>query len=212
MDDTHWDPIFYNVEKGVDVDYWWSSENLSWTPDDPETLSATLYPYSEVGGFYPIYLLNADYLGNKAAAWLTDHTDDRFYLRIHVTEPDQAASYGVTTTQWSNKITPEYMESLVISDRAVGTVYDVLEDADILDKTLFIIGTDHGMYYNTHGGAPWPALDWARSEMKYIFSHTSVQHPLGKMIPMKQMCISPTILSVMGVDLSLISPAYVGGG
>ncbi len=209
IDPTHWDPIFNNVGKGSDVDYWFSSENLTWVPDNPETMSAVLIPFSESAGFYPHYLLNADFLGNKAAEWVTNNTDERFYLRIHVTEPDQAASYGVTTTQWSSKITPEYMESLVISDRAVGAVYDVLDAAGVLDKTLFIIGADHGMYYNTHGGAPWPAPNWARSEMTFIFSNTSVQHSLGK-IPITHKSISPTILAAMGVDLSLISPAYVG--
>ncbi len=206
---THWDPIFSNVGKGTDVDYWFSSENLTWIPDDPETMSATLYPFSETLGKYPHYLLNAEFLGNKAAEWVTNHTDERFYLRLHVTEPDQAASYGVTTTRYSKEISPEYMESLVISDRAVGAVYDVLEAAGVLDKTLFIIGADHGMDYNTHGGDPWPALNWARSETTFIFSNTSVQHSLGK-IPITQKSISPTILAAMGVDLSLISPSYVG--
>ncbi|MHA1447571.1 MAG: sulfatase-like hydrolase/transferase [Candidatus Heimdallarchaeaceae archaeon] len=209
LDPTHWDPIFTNVDKGIDVDYWFSSENLTWIPYDPETVSATLRPYNEALGKYPHYLLNADFLGNKAADWVTNHTSERFYLRIHVTEPDQAAGYGVTTTEWSGKITTEYMESLVISDRAVGAVYDVLEAAGVLDRTLFIIGADHGLYYKSHGGAPWPAPDWARSEMTFIFSNTSAQHSLGK-IPITEKSISPTVLAAMGVDLSSIYPAYVG--
>ena len=209
LDPTHWDPIFSNVDKGTDVDYWFSSENLSWIPGDPETESATLRPFNEALGKYPHYLLNADFLGNKAAEWVTNNTDDRFYLRIHVTEPDQAAWYGVTTTEWSNKITPEYMESLVISDRAVGAVYDALETAGVLDRTLFILGADHGLHYRSHGGDPWPAPDWARSEMTFIFSNTTVQHSLGK-VPINHKSISPTVLAAMGADLSLISPAYVG--
>ncbi|MHA1200701.1 MAG: sulfatase-like hydrolase/transferase, partial [Candidatus Heimdallarchaeaceae archaeon] len=209
IDPTHWDPIFSNVSKGVEVDYWFSSENLTWVPDDPETISATLRPFSETLGKYPHYLLNANYLGNKAAEWVANNTDERFYLRIHVTEPDQAAVYGVTTTEYSDEITDEYKEALVISDQSVGAVYDVLEAAGILDRTLFIIGADHGLHYKSHGGDPWPAPDWARSEMSFIFNNKSVQHSLGK-LPITHKSISPTILEAMGVDLSLITPAYIG--
>ncbi|MHA1591568.1 MAG: alkaline phosphatase family protein [Candidatus Heimdallarchaeaceae archaeon] len=209
-DPSHWDPIFANVAKGTEIDYWFASENLTWVPDDPETLSAILNPFSEATDMYPNYLLNAEFIGNKAAAWVTNHTDERFYLRMHVTEPDQAGhGYGVTTTAWSDKITPEYMEALVISDRAVGAVYDVLEAAGVLNKTLFIIGADHGMYYRSHGGTPWPATNWARSEMTYIFSNTSVKNSAGD-IPINQMCIAPTILASLGMDLSTLTPAFVG--
>ncbi|MBY9000763.1 MAG: hypothetical protein KGD64_07620 [Candidatus Heimdallarchaeota archaeon] len=65
------------------------------------------------------------------------------------------------------------------------------------------------MYYRTHGGDPWPVTNWARSETTFIFSNTSVQHSLGK-IPVTQKSISPTILAAMGVDLSVLTPAYVG--
>jgi hypothetical protein len=155
-------------------------------------------------------LLKAEFLGNKAAEWITNHTSERFYLRMHLTEPDQEAhGYGVTTTEFSDKITPEYMQSLVDCDNAVGTIYDVLESADILEKTLIIIGTDHGMYYRGHSSNSWPRDNWEISETMFVFSNTTVQHSLGD-IPINQKDISPTILAAMGVDLSLLSPAYVG--
>ena len=206
----HWDPVFFNVGRGTDVDYWFGAENLSFVPGDPETMSAVIMPFNEGAQKYPHYILRDDFMGNKAAEWLVNHTDERFYLRLHMTQVDQAGhAYGVTTKEWINEVTPEYMEALIVADRATGAIYDVLESAGILNKTLIIIGTDHGMHYRSHGGDPWPALDWARSEMTFIFSNSSVQHSLGK-VPITQKCISPTILAAMGVDLSLISPAYVG--
>ncbi len=210
LNPNHWDPVFFNVGRGTDVDYWFGAENLSFVPGDPETNDAVIFPFNEATQKYPHYILRDEYMGNKAAAWLANNTDERFYLRVHLTEVDQVGgSDGVTIKEWINEVTPEYMEALVVADRATGAIYDVLESAGILNKTLFIIGTDHGMHYKSHGGEPWPARDWARSEMTFLFSNSSVQHSLGD-IPITQKSISPTILASMGVDLSSLSPAYVG--
>lgn len=206
----HWDPVFANVGRGTDVDYWWGAENLSFVPGDPETMGAVIHPFNENTQTYPHYILRDDYMGNKAAEWLANHTHERFYLRVHMTQVDQAGhAYGVTIKEWINEVTSEYMEALIVADRATGTIYDVLESAGILNKTLFIIGTDHGMYYRSHGGEPWPAPHWARSEMTFLFSNSSVQHSLGD-IPIPQTYIAPTVLAAMGVDLSLLTPAFVG--
>lgn len=205
----NWGSIYGNIEIGKDLDYYFAAENLTWVPDDPETLSAVIFPFDEDINSYRSPLLKAEYLGNKAVNWVANHTSERFYLRMHLTEPDQAGhGYGVTESEFSKVITPEYMKALVDCDIATGMVYDVLEAAGILEKTLFIIGSDHGMYYRSHDAAPWPADNWAKSETTFIFSNTSVSHPLGD-VPIKQKDISPTILASMGVDLSLLTPAYV---
>ncbi|MBY9001832.1 MAG: alkaline phosphatase family protein [Candidatus Heimdallarchaeota archaeon] len=211
QDPDMWDSIYGNIERGKEVDYWFASENLTWVPGDTETLSAILNPFAESINMYRTPLLKAEYLGNKAAAWVTNHTNERFYLRMHLTEPDQAGhGFGVTQTEWSDAITPEYMQSLVDCDLAVGSVYDVLESAGVLDKTLFIIGSDHGMYYRGHDASSWPADNWVKSETTFVFSNTSVQNPLGSNVPINQKDIAPTIVAAMGVDLSSLSPAYVG--
>ncbi|MHA1200927.1 MAG: alkaline phosphatase family protein [Candidatus Heimdallarchaeaceae archaeon] len=204
----YWGSIYNNTIR-EEVDYYWGSENLSWVPDDPETYSAIITPFDEDVGMYRNPLLKAEYLGNKAANWVGNHTNERFYLRMHFTEPDQAGhGFGVTESEFSKIITPEYMQSLVTCDIATGMVYDVLETAGVLDKTLFIVGSDHGMYYRSHDANPWPADQWPKSETTFLFSNSSVQHSLGD-VPIKQKDISPTILAAMGVDLSLLTPAYV---
>ncbi|MCK5141353.1 MAG: sulfatase-like hydrolase/transferase, partial [Candidatus Heimdallarchaeota archaeon] len=204
----NWGSI-YNNAIGDEIDYYWGSENLSWVPDNPETYSAIITPFNEDIGMYRTPLLKAEYLGSKAVDWVGNHTSERFYLRMHFTEPDQAGhGYGVTESEFSKIITPEYMQSLVDCDIATGMVYDVLETAGLLDKTLFIVGADHGMYYRSHDSNPWPADQWPKSETTFLFSNSSVQHPLGD-VPIKQKDISPTILASMGVDLSLLTPAYV---
>jgi hypothetical protein len=202
------DSIYDNMK--AEIDYYFASENLSWTPGDPESIAAAFHTYDPDLGLYSSPVMKAGYLGNIAVGFLENNvTTDRFFLRMHLTEPDQAGhGYSVYDT-YNGETTSEYLQSLVDCDIVVGQVLDVLENQGILDETLVIVGTDHGMYFRTHDSNPWPGKDTDITEMTYIISNNSIvgQHN----IPVHQMDIAPTILDAMGVDTSLLSPAYDGG-
>ncbi|OLS32761.1 MAG: hypothetical protein HeimAB125_05650 [Candidatus Heimdallarchaeota archaeon AB_125] len=194
------DPIFDNMKP--EIDYRFASENLSWTPGDPDSLAAAYHEYNEYTEKFSSPVTNAYFLGDKSAELLTNVITDRFYLRVHLTEPDQAGhTYGV----WSE----EYKQSLIDCDYAVGKILDELETAGIMNETLVIIGTDHGFYADGHSSGPWVGKHKEITSMTYIISNSSVMNPYG--IPVNQKDLAPTILSLMGVDVSLITPAYDGG-
>ncbi|MCK4875975.1 MAG: alkaline phosphatase family protein, partial [Candidatus Heimdallarchaeota archaeon] len=183
-----------------DIDYLIASANVSWQPDDPESRAAAYHGFDEGLGMYKSPVLETDYLGQKAAEWIPTVKNDRFYLRVHVTQPDQEGhGYG------DNSV--EYKNAMIECDDAVGLILDELEDANILDKTLVIVGTDHGMYDTGHSAGPWPDVVDDLNELVFVISHDSIRHE--ESIPVSQQDIAPTVLATMGVDLSPLTPEYI---
>ncbi|MHA1953155.1 MAG: alkaline phosphatase family protein [Candidatus Heimdallarchaeaceae archaeon] len=183
-----------------ELDFRFASENISWVPGDPEALAATYHGFDENLGLYGSPVIQDSYLGQIAADWIPTVKNDRFYLRIHLTEPDQDGhGYGADSA--------EYKESMIGCDAVVGQILDELEDANILDKTLVMVGTDHGMYGTSHGAGPWPDIADDLNELVFVVSHTSVRHE--ESIAAGQQDIAPTVLATMGVDLSSLTPEYI---
>ena len=80
-------------------------------------------------------------------------------------------------------------------------------DAGILDEAFIMLGADHGMDGYDHSSGPWPGKRVPAFEISYVISHPSLRQE--ESIPVSQQEIAPTILAAMGVDLSLITPAYI---
>ncbi|MHA1399399.1 MAG: alkaline phosphatase family protein [Candidatus Heimdallarchaeaceae archaeon] len=207
------DTIFANIEIGKDVDYWFASENLSWTPDDNESIRAIYEGFPEDShGFhsdsnmFATPLLKSSYIAEQIVKFLDLYGNDSFYIRTHFTEPD-TVGHGYFESK-EGVITPQYKEALIWCDEATGIILNALESKGLLEDTLVIIGSDHGFYKESHDGEPWPNGKVDVTEQTFAISQTSLK--TQQEIPIAQMDISPTILGVLGVDLSTIEPAYTG--
>ncbi len=199
------DPIYDNMKSEVDM--YFASENLTWTPEDVDARAATFHGFDEDAQVYLSPVMKADYLGGVAVDFLQNVTSERFYLRIHMTEPDQAGhGVGVTDTA-TGEYTEGYMQSLVDCDIGTGLVLDQLETMGVLDETLVIIGADHGMYDHGHDGGIWPTNNDQITTNTFILSNDTVEHQLG--IAAHQRDIAPTILATMGVDPLSVDPQYI---
>jgi hypothetical protein len=206
-DDINWTYINQAPTRGSiydnskpELDYLIASANLSWQPDDTESRAAAYHGFDEGLGMYKSPVLTSAYLGQKAAEWIPMVKNDRFYLRIHLTQPDQEGhGYGDDST--------EYKNAMIECDDAVGLILDELEDANLLDETLVIVGTDHGMYGTGHNAGPWPDVASDLNELVYVVSDNAVRHE--ESIAVSQQDIAPTVLATMGVDLSPLAPAYI---
>ncbi|MCE7742051.1 MAG: sulfatase-like hydrolase/transferase [Candidatus Heimdallarchaeota archaeon] len=199
------DPIYDNMKNETDM--YFASENLTWVPGDPDALAAALHGFNEDVQLYYSPVMRADYLGGVAVDFLQNVTSERFYLRVHMTEPDQAGhGFGVTDTT-TGEYTEEYMQSLVECDIGTGLILDQLEAMGVMDETLVIIGADHGMYDHGHDGGVWPENEDEITTNTFIMSNDSVKHSLG--VPNYQRDIAPTILASMGIDTLAVDPAFV---
>ena len=199
------DPIYNNMKSEVDM--YFASENLSWVPEDPDARAATYHGFDEDAQLYLSPVMKADFLGGVAVDFLQNVTSERFFLRIHMTEPDQAGhGYGVRDTA-TGEYTEEYMQSLVDCDIGTGLVLDQLETMGVMDETLIIIGADHGMYGHGHDGGIWPVNEDEITTNTFIISNDTVETPLG--VPAYQRDIAPTILGAMGVNTLNVDPAFV---
>ncbi len=201
------DTIFENIIPGKIADYWFAAENFSWTPDDEEAKLACLDPFNVDHQVFMTPLLKAGYLGNKAKDWILNNSNERFYIRMHLTEPDHVG-HGSGESLASGNIHPTYLEAMRSYDYAANPILDALESTGILDETLVILGTDHGFYEYGHDGPSWPSGNNQVTEPLFAFSDTAVRHPEN--ITADQSDISPTILASLGVNLSTVTPTYVG--
>jgi predicted AlkP superfamily pyrophosphatase or phosphodiesterase len=65
-------------------------------------------------------------------------------LLVHFTDPDTAGH----AHHWGS---PEQRGAVEACDRGIGILREAVKDADISEKTLFIVTADHGGHLNTHG-------------------------------------------------------------
>ncbi|MHA1115789.1 MAG: alkaline phosphatase family protein [Candidatus Heimdallarchaeaceae archaeon] len=207
------DTIFANIKIGEDVDYWFASENLSWTPDDEESLKAIYEGYSNDNhgfhsdvGMFSDPLIKSSYLAEQITKFLDLYANDSFYIRTHFTEPD-TVGHGYFESK-DGVITPEYKTALIQCDEALGIILNKLEEEGILDDTLIIVGTDHGFYKESHDGEPWPNGKIEVTQQAFAINKNDIK--TSQNIAIAQKDIAPTILSVLGVDISSLSPAYTG--
>lgn len=92
-------------------------------------------------------------------------------------------------------MSPEYMYSIALVDKAVGTIVESLKEAGIFESTFIVITSDHGGEGNTHGrfvansiNIPWLALgknvkaNYIIKEQVYIYD------------------TAPTVLRALGIN------------
>lgn len=184
------DSIFWNAKDAID--YWFSSENVTWTHSDPDSQLS-------LGSA----LLRADFLASKLGEFIVANARNSFYARIHVVEPDFIGhAFGESE---DNKIGSEYLNALKISDRAVGIIIDAVREAGIEDSTVILVTTDHGFIGPGHSGPPYPEGDPEASTVFLIGNTELILNELGWGIMDD---IAPTVLAMTGIDITELTPKY----
>ena len=101
----------------------------------------------------PGYLCKS--VAEEAAQYLT--TEKPALAFVHFSDPDEAGH----AKGW---MSAAQMKAISNSDRCLGTIYEALEKAGLLEDTLIIVSADHGGHNRVHSGAtlidraiPWIA-------------------------------------------------------
>jgi hypothetical protein len=184
------DSIFWNAKPAID--YWFSSENLTW-----------IQPDANVQLSFGSALLRADYVAGKTGEFVRSNSDDRFYARVHMVEPDFIGhSYSESV---NGLLTPEYMNALVISDKAVGKIIEAVQESGIEDSTVILVTTDHGFIGPGHSGPPYPEGDIEAATTFLLGNTRLISNELGWGIMDD---IAPTVLAMSGIDVNTLSPSY----
>ncbi len=184
------DSTFWNARP--DIDYWFSSENLSWKVPD-----------AKIQFSLGSALLRANFVSSKVAEFVRANADRNFYVRTHWIEPDTIGhAYSESV---DGKITSQYRQALIEVDQALGNLIKTVEDAGIAKQTLILVSTDHGFIGSGHSGPPYPDGDQEVTITWLVSSHSSIQNEVGWAL---QDDISPSILALAGVDVRALKPIY----
>ncbi len=97
---------------------------------------------------------NSDILTNKAINFINFYANSKFFLYVHMTEPDL---YGHKFGENS----PVYNASLNFDDLQVGKIVEELKELNIYNSTFLIVTTDHGFLEGgtNHNTLPFPNGD-----------------------------------------------------
>ncbi|MDQ1280881.1 MAG: hypothetical protein QG670_2144 [Thermoproteota archaeon] len=177
------------------TDYWFSSENVTWSRSDPNILKNALD--------FDSALLRANYTAYKATEFINNSKDSKFYLRIHFTEPD-TAGHGYTESI-GDAISPMYKQALIECDKALGSIINFIKNEGIYNETVILVTTDHGFRITGHGGLPYPFGDPDVTQTWLISNDPEVTNELGWGL---ENDISPTCLGLAGIDSSIFQPLY----
>ena len=187
------DSTFWNQRS--ETDYWFSSENLTWSLSDTMLMENVLS--------FSSALLKATYLAEKASEFITMYADSSFYLRMHFVEPDYTGHSNGESAD--NKITAAYEQALVECDIALGMVLTTLQTQGIYNETIVLVSTDHGFKGVGHGPPAFPLGDPDVTETWLIANDPEISNELGWGL---QNDLAPTCLALAGIDPSVLTPFY----
>jgi len=187
------DSTFWNQR--AETDYWFSSENVTWSEHDPAVWKNALS--------FCDALLRANYTASRVADFIQSAHASPFYVRTHFVEPDYAG-HGYRESV-DNQISPQYKQALIVCDEALGLIIDALKKTGIYEETVILVSTDHGFKGLGHGPPAYPFGDPDVTETWLISNDPEVTNALGWGL---QNDLAPTCLGLAGIDPAAFQPSY----
>ncbi len=187
------DSTFWNQR--AETDYWFSSENVTWSEHDPAVWKNAL-SFSDA-------LLRANYTASRVADFIQSAYASPFYVRTHFVEPDYVG-HGYRESV-DNQISPQYKQALIACDEALGIIIDALMKKGIYEETVILVSTDHGFKGLGHGPPTYPLGDPDVTETWLISNDPEVTNALGWGL---QNDMAPTCLELAGIDPDALQPFY----
>ncbi len=115
----------------------------------PEVKKGVAYVWEGIGYLFESDYVDMNFQGDRSSVLSTSikfiTKEKPYFTFIHFSEPD-GAGHEI------GHDTPEYYQAVQKIDTAIGELLAALEDANLLDKTMILISSDHGGIDKGHGG------------------------------------------------------------
>jgi len=125
---------------------------------------------------------------------------DPEYRGKHLINPFGASDY-LTQDELDN-IKNLYSSEVTFVDRWIGHLYDEIKNLDLLDNTLIILTSDHGVYLGEHGllrkSRPWPYVELVR--IPFIIRHPELAGGKKHVGFAETVDLLPTILDFLNIS------------
>lgn len=202
-------PSHASMLTGVDVHVHGLTWN-NWRPSKGYIHTPTIFKEAEehglktaafVGKFKLRHILPAGSIGvferpgyyckkvsEEAARYLEQEKPDLAF--VHFSDPDEAGH----SAGWMSE---KQKRAAQASDQCLGTLYQALERAGLLQDTLIIVSADHGGHNHNHSGAL--ACD---REIPWIAHGPHVKQGYHIRSPISTMDTAPTALAALGLPIS----------
>jgi len=96
-------------------------------------------------------LQGTDYDATRSALeFLSANSQEHFFLYIHYMDLHQYL-YDQASTLFGSTFSDFYDNALHWTDRNIAHLYEALEEAGVLDRTIIVIASDHGEAFHEHG-------------------------------------------------------------
>ena len=160
---------------------------------EPEAYLASVYDWGGFGRLFPNSVVDVSIDGDgpqetveKAREQLIEHKPRLTF--VHLDHVDHALhTYGHGTD--------EYYASVTEADRLIGEIMEGLELADMADRTLVLISSDHGGLGKGHGGSSMQEL-----EIPWIAHGPNVAKGRRLTVPINIYDIAATVLYALQIE------------
>jgi len=145
---------------------------------------------------------NGDELAAKAAEFIVGRSPDAkpFFLWIHFIDPHNPYKQLPGAPEFGSKPIDRYDSEIAFVDGHVGTVLGALRDADVADKTVIAVTSDHGDEFQEHGHEYHALTAYNEVVRVPLIVHYpgAAKRRVGP--PVSMIDVGPTLLDLVGVD------------
>lgn len=153
-----------------------SSPNFNRDSGFPKGFDTFYFPGDE---FSPMKVNNATMTVDKALAWLKEHSNEKFYLWVHLYDPhdpyDAPDKFNVFKTEDSSmepkdiKFIDSYDAEVHYADYEIGRIISFMDENYLFNNTILIITSDHGEGLYSHRGERSHGTLLYEEQIKAIF-------------------------------------------
>jgi arylsulfatase A-like enzyme len=135
-----------------------------------------------------------------AESFVRQHRDGRFFLWMHVERPhypyEKHAEFD-----FGPRMIDCYDSEIAKSDEEIGTFLRLLEDLELLGRTMIVITSDHGEEFHEHGGTTHTTTVYEEQIHVPLIVYIPGVPAARIGTPVELVDVVPTVLDVLGVAI-----------